>query len=88
MRKLYFTLLAVLLFSCNKDSGCYDCKTTITVTIKDSEESFSHSGSDVQVKCDLSEDEIREYERNNTGASSYTNGSLRFDTVMVTVCTK
>jgi len=82
MRKVFFTL------SCNKDSGCYDCKTTITVTIKNSEESFSHSGSDVQVKCDLSEDEIREYERNNTGASSYTNGSLRFDTVMVTVCTK
>jgi len=88
MRKVFITLLAVFLFSCNRDTGCYDCKTTITVTIKDSEESYSHSVSDIQAKCDLSEDEIREYERNNTGASSYTNGSLRFDTVMVTVCTK
>jgi hypothetical protein len=88
MRKVIFILLAFYLFSCNRDTGCFECKTTITVTIKDSEESYSHSVSDIQAKCDLSEDEIREYERNNTGASSYTNGSLRFDTVMVTVCTK
>jgi hypothetical protein len=88
MRKVFITLLSVFLFSCNSDTGCYDCKTTITVTIKESEESYSHAVSDIQTKCGLSEDEIREYERNNTGASSYTNGSLRFDTVMVTVCSK
>ena len=88
MRKVFITLLAVFLFSCNRDTGCYDCETTITVTIQDSEESYSHSVSDIQTKCDLSENEIREYEKNNTGASSYNNGSLRFDTVMVTVCTK
>ena len=88
MRKVFISLLAVFLFSCNRDTDCYDCKTTITVTIQNSEESYSHSVSDIQVKCDLSEDGIGEYERNNTGASTYTNGSLRIDTVMVTVCTK
>lgn len=88
MRKVFITLVSVFLFSCNSDTGCYDCKTTITITIQDSGESYSHAVSDTQTKCDLSEDEIREYERNNTGASSYTNGSLRFDTVMVTICSK
>ena len=88
MRKAIAFLFAVFLLSCNKDSGCYDCKITTTITIKDGEESYSYSVSDTQTKCELSEEEIKEYETNNTGASTYTNGSVRIDTVFFTVCTK
>ena len=88
MRKVLVFLFAVFILSCNKDAGCYDCKITITITIKDGEESYSYAVSDTQTKCELSDDEIKEYEKNNTGASTYTNGSLSIDTVMVTVCTK
>jgi len=88
MKKVLVFLFAVFFLSCNKDTGCYDCKITITITIKDGEESYSYSVSDTQTKCEISDDEIKEYEKNNTGASTYTNGSLSIDTVMVTVCTK
>jgi len=88
MTKALILLFAVFILSCNRDAGCYDCKTTITITIKDGEESSSYSVSDTQTKCELSDDEIKEYEKNNTAASTYSNGSLSIDTVMVTVCTK
>jgi hypothetical protein len=88
MRKVLVFLFAVFILSCNKDAGCYDCKITITINVKDGEESYSYSVVDTQTKCELSDDEIKEYENNNTGASTYTNGSLSIDTVMVTVCTK
>jgi hypothetical protein len=88
MRKVLLLFFVFFIFSCNKDAGCYDCKTTITINVKDSEETYSYAVTDTQTKCDLSDDEIRDYEKNNTGASTYTNGSLTIDTVIVTFCTK
>jgi hypothetical protein len=88
MRNVLLFLIVFFLYSCNKDTGCYDCKTTITIAIKDSDESYSYSVTDTQVKCELTDIEIEEYETNNTGASTYSNGSVTIDTVMVTVCQK
>jgi hypothetical protein len=88
MRKVLIILLAVFLFSCNKDPDCYKCTTKITVTIKEGEESNSWSVSDTRSKCDLTENAIREYEINNTGSVTYINGGVRIDTVTITFCTK
>jgi hypothetical protein len=88
MKKVLLLFFVFLINSCNKDVDCYDCKTTITITIKDSEESYSYAITDTQTKCEMSDDEIRDYEKDNTGASTYTNGSVTIDTVIVTICTK
>jgi hypothetical protein len=88
MRKVLILFFAVFLFSCNKDSDCYKCKTTITINIKEAEESYTWSASDTRTKCDATEAEIKEYEINNTDTITYINGTVTVDTVIITVCKK
>lgn len=88
MRKLLIILFALFLFSCKKDPGCFRCTTTITINIKDGNESNSWSASDTRSKCDVTESEIREYEISNTDSVTYINGSVRIDTVTIMVCKK
>jgi predicted peptidase len=86
MKEVFIMILALFLFSCNRDQTCYSCTTTFTVTIKDSGGIDSFSISDTRSKCDVNENEIREFEKNNSDSVTYINGELRIDTVTVTVC--
>jgi hypothetical protein len=88
MRKVFVIIFALLLFSCNQDQTCYDCTTTITITIKDSGGKDSFSVSDIRSKCDVTDSEIRAYETANTDSVTYINGDVRIDTVIMTVCKK
>jgi hypothetical protein len=88
MRKVFVIIFALLLFSCNQDQTCYDCTTTITITIKDSGGKDSFSVSDIRSKCDVTDSEIRAYETANTDSVTYINGDVRIDTVIITVCKK
>lgn len=88
MKKALTILLALFLFSCKQDQSCYECTTTITVTITDSEGKNSWSVSDKQSQCDLTESEIKEYEIANKDSVTYINGQVRIDTVTVTTCKK
>lgn len=86
MRNVLIIIFTFFLFSCNQDEPCYSCKTTITVTIKDSGGTDSFSIDDTRSKCDFTEIEIREFEKNNSDTVTYINGEVRIDTVTVTVC--
>jgi len=86
MRKFLAIIFTLFLFSCKQDETCYTCKTTITVTIKDSGGTDSFSITDTRSKCDFSDSEIREFEKNNSDTVTYINGELRIDTVIVTLC--
>ena len=88
MKKILTFLFAISLFSCKQDQSCYECTTTIKITIIDSEGKDTWSVSDKQSKCDVTESEIREYEIANTDSVTYTNGQARIDTVIVTTCKK
>jgi hypothetical protein len=88
MGKVFVIIFALLLFSCNQDQTCYDCTTTITITIKDSGGKDSFSVSDTRSKCDVSDSEIRAYETANSDSVTYINGDVRIDTVIITVCKK
>lgn len=88
MKKVIIILLTVFLFSCKKDPACYKCTTTITITYKDSHGTYSWDVSDTRSRCDVTESEIREYERNNSDTVTYTNGELSIDTATITVCKK
>ncbi len=58
----------------------------ITITVKDSGGTDSFSIEDTRSKCDFTESEIREFEKNNSDTVTYINGEVRIDTVTVTVC--
>jgi len=88
MKPILIFIFSVFLFSCNRDQSCYDCTTTITVTITDPEGKNTWSASDDRRKCDLTENEIREFEIANTDSVTYFNGPVRIDTLTVTLCTK
>lgn len=86
MKKVFTIIFALFLFSCNQDQTCYECTTTLTITIKDSGGTDSFSISDIRSKCDVTESEIRAFETANTDSVTYINGELRIDTVTVTIC--
>jgi len=88
MKTVFVIIFALLLFSCNQDQTCYDCTTTITITITDSGGKDSFSVADKRSKCDLTDSEIRAYETAITDSVTYINGDVRIDTVTVTVCKK
>ena len=88
MKKVIIIIFTLLLFSCNKDQTCYSCTTTFTITIKDSGGTDSFTISDSRTKCNFTESEIREFEKDNSDTVTYINGELRLDTVTVTVCRK
>jgi len=88
MKKVLTILFTLFLFSCKQDQSCYECTTTITVTITDSEGKNTWSASDDRTRCDVTESEIREFEIANTDSVTYINGQVRIDTVTVTLCTK
>ena len=48
----------------------------------------SFSVSDTRSKCDITESEIREFEKANTDTVTYINGDVRIDTVTVTALQK
>ncbi|HBC78019.1 MAG TPA: hypothetical protein DEO60_04825 [Bacteroidales bacterium] len=86
MRKVLFIIAIFFLFSCNKDENCFSCTTTFTITIKDPGGTDSFSVEDKRKKCDFTESQIREFEKNNSDTITYINGELRIDTVIVTIC--
>jgi hypothetical protein len=88
MRKVLLFIFVLFLICCRKEPDCYECTTTFTVTYTDPEGSDSWSASDTRTKCGVTEDEIREYEKNYTDTITFTSGPLRIDTVMITVCIK
>lgn len=88
MKNVFLILFSLFLFSCNHDKDCYDCKTTITITITDPEGKNTWSASDDRRKCDLTSSEISEFEKANSDSVTYTNGPVRIDTVTVTLCSK
>lgn len=87
--KLLPLLLVLLSFSCReKESECYNCITTFTITARYGTESQTVTISDTRKVCDQTEDQVREYERINTDSTTYSNGDVRIDTVVITLCTK
>jgi len=88
MKNFLLILFSLFLFSCNPDKGCYDCKTTITITITDPEGKNTWSASDDRRKCDMTGSEISEFEKANSDSVTYINGPVRIDTVTVTLCSK
>jgi len=88
MKIVSIILSALFFFSCNPDPSCFDCTTTITITITDPEGKNTWSASDDRRKCDVTESEIREFEKANTDSVTYINGPVRIDTVTVTLCSK
>jgi hypothetical protein len=86
MKKGFIIFFLIFLYSCNLNQTCYDCTTTISITIKDSGGTDTFSVSDTKSKCDLTESEIRAYEAACTDSVTYINGETRIDTVMVTIC--
>ena len=88
MKTIIFIIFSVFLFSCNRDQSCFDCTTTITITITDPEGKNRWSASDDRRKCDMTAAEITEFESANSDSVTYFNGPVRIDTVTVTLCTK
>lgn len=88
MKPILIIIFSAFLFSCNRDQSCYDCTTTITVTITDPEGKNSWSASDNRRKCDMTLNEITEFESANSDSVTYFNGPVRIDTVTVTLCKK
>lgn len=86
MKKLLLVLFAMMLFSCNKDSGCYECTTTFTIIVNDGEKEESYSVSDKRTMCNTTEAEIREYETENSDTTRYYNPPMIIDTLKVTKC--
>jgi alkaline phosphatase len=88
MKIVSIILFALFYFSCSPDHPCYDCTTTITITITDPDGKNTWQASDDRRKCDVTESEIREFEKANSDSVTYTNGPVRIDTVTVTLCSK
>jgi len=89
IKKILPLFLALMLFSCReKETECYDCTTTFTITARYGTESQTVNISDTREVCDQTEEQIREYERLNTDSTTYSNGDVRIDTVVITLCTK
>jgi len=89
MKKLLPLIFIVLFAACKeKVTDCYNCTTTFTITAKYGTESQTVTISDTREVCDQSEEQIREYERINTDSTTYINGDVRLDTVIITLCTR
>ncbi|MDX9947247.1 MAG: hypothetical protein RBS38_07770 [Bacteroidales bacterium] len=86
MKKMLWVLFAMLLFSCNNDSDCYECTTTFEIIVNDSEKIESYTVSAKREMCNSTEAEIRQYELDNSDTTVYYNGNMRIDTLMVTKC--
>jgi hypothetical protein len=89
MKKLLPILFMLFFTSCReKEADCYNCTTTFTITAKYGAEIQTVTISDTREVCDQTDEMIREYERINTDSTTYINGDVRLDTVIVTLCTR
>ncbi len=86
MKKVLWILFVLLFFSCNNDSGCYECTTTFKIIVNDGEKEESYTVSDTREMCDKTEAEIRQYELENSDTTTYYNGNMRIDTLTLTKC--
>lgn len=80
--------MLIVLVSCNKKQDCFECTTTITVKTKYLSQTESWSISDTRDFCDLTEEKIREYEKNNTDTISEVVGDTVITKITLTRCTK
>jgi hypothetical protein len=78
----------VLIFSCKKEPDCYECTTTFQTTLIYEGESEVSSISDTQKFCDMTEEEIMEYEIRNTNTTSFESSGVTNIIVKTTTCTK
>lgn len=89
IKKLLPLILTLIVFSCReKETDCFSCTTTFTIYARYGSESQTISISDTREVCDMTEDQIREYERYNSDTTVYINGDVRLDSMMVTLCTR
>lgn len=86
MKKLLLALFAVIVFSCNRDSGCYECTTSFKIVVNDGGKEESYTVSAKRTMCNTTEAEIREYENFNTDSTRFYNGPMTIDTIKVTKC--
>jgi len=86
MKKMIWILFVLPLFSCNNDSGCYECTTTFQIIVNDGEKEESYTVSDTREMCYKTEAEIRQYELENSDTTTYYNGNMRIDTLTLTKC--
>lgn len=86
MKKSLFAILVLILFSCEKKSGCYTCTTKFDVTHSDSTEIVTWSVSDTKDFCDKTGEQIRQYEKDNTTTTTYVNDGVRTTTKSTTNC--
>jgi hypothetical protein len=88
MRNIFVLLVLIcLLFSCQKRTDCYACKTTFYVTHRDSVESVSWSVDDTKELCDMTEEKIRQFEIDNADTLIEISGTVTTTTIISTECT-
>jgi len=86
MKNFLFLILLLLFLSCEKKSGCYSCTTKFDVIHSDSTEIVTWSVSDTKDFCDKTEDQITQYEIDNTKTTSFVSGGVTTTTKSVTTC--
>lgn len=79
-------ILTAVILSCEKKSVCYECTTTFRVTHTDPSESVSWTVSDTKILCDMTEEQIVEFEINGTDTTSYENDGVITRTISSTEC--
>jgi hypothetical protein len=88
MRYLILISFFVLITSCNKKdtSTCYICTTTYIVSTDSPVQGYPDSTStDVEI-CDVSEEQIREFELANRGSDSAVIGGVTYSSSFSTKC--
>jgi len=83
-----FLLLVLLVSSCKKDDpeNCYICTTTYTITTDVPVSGYPATTSiDVEL-CDITQEQITEYEQVNKGSDTQTIGGVTYSDYHSTVC--
>lgn len=87
--KVTLFFVAILFFSCEKNSSCYECLTTHVKTASVPTEGYPRTTDDlVQEYCDLSDAQIQYYEDWNKGTTSETIDNIVITDSYTTECTK
>ena len=82
MKKLFILLFLIALFSCEKDSYCWECTTTIRTTCSDPNAGHASGAVTTDVvtvkttECDMSTKEIDAVERSLTSTTTATSGGI------------
>ena len=85
---LVLVILIFLFYCCENKSDCYNCKITFDVTHRDSVESVSWSVSDTKEMCDMTDDQIREFEVQNMDTLVEVSGTVTTTTITSAKCTR